>query len=334
VNPWEKGRPVKLPRRKFLRLAAGAAALPAVSRIARAQTYPARPVRIIVGYPPGGATDAMARLIAQQLSERLGQQFIVDNRPGAGSNIATEEVVRSQPDGYTLLLIFSANAISATLYDKLNFNFIRDIAPVASIARSPFVMEVHPSVPAKTVPEFIAYAKTNPGKIRMASNGNGTTAHVAGELFKLMTGVNMVHVPYRGPEPALTDLLAGMVQVRFGIPLESIEYIKTGKLPVLAVTTAARSEILPDIPTVGEFVPGYEASAFFGIGAPKNASAEIIQMLNKDISTALADPKIKARLADLGGTVLGGSPADFGKLIAEETEKWAKVIRTANIKAE
>jgi tripartite-type tricarboxylate transporter receptor subunit TctC len=326
---------MKLPhRRQFLHLVTGAAALPAVSCIARAQDYPSRPVRIIVGYPPGGATDAMARLIAQQLSERLGQQFIVDNRPGAGSNIATEEVVRSQPDGSTLLLIFSANAISATLYDKLNFNFIRDIAPVASIARSPFVMEVHPSVPAKTVPEFIAYAKTNPGKIRMASNGNGTTAHVAGELFKLMTGVDMVHVPYRGPEPALTDLLAGKVQVRFGIPLESIEYIKTGKLPVLAVTTAARSEILPDIPTVGEFVPGYEASAFFGIGAPKNASAEIIQMLNKDIGTALADPKMKARLADLGGTVLGGSPADFGKLIAEETEKWAKVIRTANIKAE
>ena len=242
--------------------------------------------------------------------------------------------MRSQPDGYTLLLIFSANAISATLYDKLSFNFIRDIAPVASVARSPFVMEVHPSVPAKTVPEFIAYAKTNPGKIRMASNGNGTTAHVAGELFKLMAGVDMVHVPYRGPEPALTDLLAGKVQVKFGIPLESIEYIKTGKLPVLAVTTAARSEILPDIPTVGEFVPGYEASAFFGIGAPKNASAEIIQMLNKDIGTALADPKMKARLADLGGTVLGGSPADFGKLIAEETEKWAKVIRAANIKAE
>ena len=255
---------MKLPRRTFLHLAVGAAALPAVSRIARAQTYPARPVRIIVGYPPGGATDAMARLIAQQLSERLGQQFIVDKRPGAGSNIATEEVVRSQPDGYTLLLIFSANAINATLYDKLSFNFIRDIAPVASVARSPFVMEVHPSVPAKTVPEFIAYAKTNPGKIRMASNGNGTTAHVAGELFKLMTGVDMVHVPYRGPEPALTDLLAGKVQVRFGIPLESIEYIKTGKLPALAVTTAARSEILPDIPTVGEFVPGYEASAFFG----------------------------------------------------------------------
>ena len=260
---------MKLPRRQFLHLAVGAAALPAVSRFAWAQTYPARPVQIIVGYPPGGATDAIARLIAQQLSERLGQQFMVDNRPGPGSNIGTEAVVRSQPDGYTLLLIFSANAINATFYDKLSFNFIRDIAPVASIARSPFVMEVHPSVPAKTVPEFIAYAKANPGTIRMASNGNGTTAHVAGELFKLMTGVEMLHVPYRGPEPALTDLLAGKVQVKFGIPLESIEYIRAGKLPVLAVTTAARSEVLPDIPTVGEFVPGYEASAFFGLGAPK-----------------------------------------------------------------
>jgi tripartite-type tricarboxylate transporter receptor subunit TctC len=247
---------MKLPRRQFLHLAAGAAALPAVSRIARAQAYPSRPVRIIVGYPPGGATDAMARLIAQQLSERLGQQFFVDNRPGPGGNIGTEEVVRSQPDGYTLLLIFSANAINATFYDKLSFNFIRDIAPVAGIARSPFVMEVHSSVPAKTVPEFIAYAKANPGKLRMASNGNGTTTHVAGELFKLMTGVDMVHVPYRGPEPALTDLLVGKVQVRFGILLESNEYIRAGKLPVLAVTTAACSEVLPDIPTVGEFVPG------------------------------------------------------------------------------
>ena len=325
---------MKLPRRKFLHLAASAAALPAVSRIARAQTYPARPVQIIVGYPPGGATDAIARLIAQQLSERLGQQFMVDNRPGPGSNIGTEAVVRSQPDGYTLLLIFSANAINATFYDKLSFNFIRDIAPVASIARSPFVMEVHPSVPAKTVPEFIAYAKANPGTIRMASNGNGTTAHVAGELFKLMTGVEMVHVPYRGPEPALTDLLAGKVQVRFGIPLESIEYIRAGKLPVLAVTTAARSEVLPDIPTVGEFVPGYEASAFFGLGAPKETPVEIVNKLNREINAALSDPRIRARLAEVGGTVLAGTPAEFSKLIADETEKWAKVIRAANIRAE
>ena len=325
---------MKLPRRTFLHLAVGAAALPAASRIARAQTYPARPVRIIVGYPPGGATDAMARLIAQQLSERLGQQFIVDNRPGAGSNIATEEVVSSQPDGYTLLLIFSANAINATFYDKLNFNFIRDIAPVASIARSPFVMEVHPSVPAKNIPEFIAYAKINPGTIRMASNGSGTTGHVAGELFKLMAGVDMVHVPYRGPEPALTDLLAGKVQVRFGIPLESIEYIKTGKLPVLAVTTAARSEILPDIPTMGEFVPGYEASAFFGIGAPRNTPAAIVDKLNKEINAGLVDPKLKAKLTEIGGSVLPGLPADFDKLIAADTEKWGKVVKFAALKAD
>ena len=325
---------MKLPRRKFLHLAAGAAALPAVSRIARAQSYPSRTVQTIVGYPPGGATDAIARLIAQQLSERLGQQFMVDNRPGPGSNIGTEAVVRSQSDGYTLLLIFSANAINATFYDKLSFNFIRDIAPVASIARSPFVMEVHPSVPAKTVPEFIAYAKANPGTIRMASNGNGTTAHVAGELFKLMTGVEMVHVPYRGPEPALTDLLAGKVQVRFGIPLESIEYIRAGKLPVLAVTTAARSEVLPDIPTVGAFVPGYEASAFFGLGAPKGTPVEIVDKLSREINAALSDPRIRARLAEVGGTVLAGTPAEFSKLIADETEKWGKVIRAANIKPE
>jgi tripartite-type tricarboxylate transporter receptor subunit TctC len=289
---------MKLPRRNFLHLAAGAAALPVVSRVARTQTYPTRPVRIIVGYPPGGTTDAIARLIAQELSERLGQQFIVDNRPGPGGNVGTDAVVRSQTDGYTLLLIFSANAINATFYDKLSFNFIRDIAPVASIARSPFVMEVHAAVPAKTVPEFIAYAKVNPGRIRMASNGNGTTAHISGELFKQMASIDMVHVPYRGPEPALTDLLAGKVQVRFGIPFESIEYVRSGKLPVLAVTTAARAEVLPDIPTVGEFLPGYEASAFFGIGAPKNSPPETIQMLNRIINEVLADPKMKARIAD------------------------------------
>jgi tripartite-type tricarboxylate transporter receptor subunit TctC len=320
---------MKLPRRQFLHLAAGAAALPTISRVARAQGYPSRPVRTIVGYPPGGATDAMARLVAQQLPERR-QQFIVENRPGPGGNIGTEAVVRSQSDGYTLLLIFSANAINATFYDKLSFNFIRDIAPIASIARSPFVMEVHPSVPAKTVAEFIAYAKANPGKLRMASNGNGTTAHVAGELFKLMTGVDMVHVPYRGPEPALTDLLAGKVQVRFGIPSESIEYIRAGKLPVLAVTTAARSDALPDTPTVGEFVPGYEASAFFGIGAPKSTPAEIVEKLNREINAALSDPRIRAGLADVSGTVLAGTPADFGKLIADETEKWAEVLKSAD----
>jgi tripartite-type tricarboxylate transporter receptor subunit TctC len=325
---------MKLPRRQFLHLAAGAAALPVVSRMARAQTYPTRPVHIIVGYPPGGATDTLARLIAQQLSERIGQPFVVDNRPGAGSNIATEEVVRSQPDGYVLLLVFSANAINATFYDKLNFNFIRDIAPIANVARSPFVMEVHPSVPAKTVAEFIAYAKANPNKIKMASNGNGTSAHVAGELFKIMTGVEMVHVPYRGPDSALTDLVAGKVQVRFGIPLESIEYVKTGKLPVLAVTTAARSELLPDIPTVGETVTGYEASAFFGLGAPKETPVEIIQMLNQNINAALADPRIKSQLAQLGNVPVSMTSADFAKLIADETEKWGKVIRAANIKAE
>jgi tripartite-type tricarboxylate transporter receptor subunit TctC len=322
------------PRRRLLYLVAGAAALPAVSRIAWAQAYPTRPVRLIVGYPPGGATDTIARLIARQLSEWLGQEFIVDNRPGPGGNVGTEAVVRSQPDGYTLLLIFSGNAINATFYDKLSFNFIRDIAPIASIARSPFVMEVHPSVPAKTVPEFIAYAKANPGKIRMASNGSGTTAHVAGEKFKQMTGVHMVHVPYRGPEPALINLLAGKAQVRFGIPLESIEYIRAGKLPVLAVTTAVRAGVLPDIPTVGEFVPGYEASAFLGIGAPKNTPTEIVDKLNRQINAALSDPSIRTRLAEVGGTVLAGTPAEFSKLIADETEKWGKVIRAANIKAE
>jgi len=325
---------MKLPRRQFLHLAAGAAVLPAVSRIARAQAYPTRPVRIIVGFAAGGPADIVARLIAQWLSERLGQPFVIENRTGAASNIGTEAVVRAAPDGYTLLTCVTVNAVNATLYDKLNFNFIRDIAPVASIARDPFAIEVHPSVPVKTVPEFIAYAKANPGKIRMASNGNGTTAHVAGELFKLMTGVDMVHVPYRGPEPALTDLLAGKVQVRFGIPLESIEYIRAGKLPVLAVTTAARSGVLPDTPTVGEFVPGYETSAFFGIGAPQSTPAEIVEKLNREINAALSDPMIRARLGEMGGTVLAGTPADFSKLIADETEKWGKVIRAANIKPE
>jgi tripartite-type tricarboxylate transporter receptor subunit TctC len=323
---------MKLPRRKFLRLAGGVASLSALSRVARAQAYPSGPVRIIVGYPQGGATDTVARLIAQLLSERLGQQFVVDNRPGPGGNIGTEAVVRSQPDGYTLLLVFSGNAINATFYDSLNFNFVRDITPVAGIARSPFVMEVHSSVPAKSVPEFIAYAKANPGKLRMASNGNGTTAHVAGELFKQMAGVDMLHVPYRGPEPALVDLLAGMAQVRFGIPLESIEYIRAGKLPVLAVTTAARSEVFPDIPTVGEFVPGYEASAFLGIGAPKNTPVEIVDKLNETMNAAVADPKAQARLAELVVEARPMTPDEFGQFIADETEKWGKVIRAANIK--
>ena len=323
---------MKLPRRRFLHLAAGAAVLPAVSRVARAQAYPTRPVRIIVGFAPGGATDIMARLIGQWLSERLGQQFVVENRPGAAGNIATEAVVRSASDGYTLLLAHSVNAINATFYDKLNFDFIRDIAPVASIHREPNVMEVNPSVPVKTVPEFISHAKANPGRINMASAGNGSTSHLGGEWFKMMTGVNLVHVPYRGAGPALVDLLGGQVQVMFPTMSSSIEYIRAGKLRVLAVTTATRSPALPDVPTVNEFVPGYEASFWTGIGAPKNTPAEIVDKLNKEINAALADPKMKARLAELGSTALPGSPADFGKLIVDETEKWAKVVKFANIK--
>jgi tripartite-type tricarboxylate transporter receptor subunit TctC len=325
---------MKLPRRTFLHLAASAAVLPVVSRIARAQAYPTRPVRVIVGAPPGGGFDITARLIGQWLSERLGQPFVIDNRPGGGGNIATEAVVRAPADGYTLLLIATANAINATLYEKLTFNLSRDIAPVAGITRVPEVMVVNPSVPAKTVPEFIAHAKANPGKLNMASGGIGTPPHVSGVLFKMMTGVDTLHVPYRGVAPALTDLLGGQVQVMFVTTPASIEYIRAGKLRALAVTTATRSEALPDLPTVGEFVPGYEASGWYGIGAPKNTPAEIVDKLNKEINAGLADPKIKARLADLGGSVLPGSPADFGKLIAEDTEKWGKVIRTANIKAD
>jgi tripartite-type tricarboxylate transporter receptor subunit TctC len=326
---------MKLPRRNFLHLAAGAVALPAVSRVARAQAYPMRPVRIIVPFAPGGATDITARLIGQWLSERLGQQFIIENRPGAGGNIGTEAVVRTPADGYTLLMVGSdTGAINATLYDKLNFNFIRDIAPVAGIVRLPFLMLVNPSVPAKTVREFIAYAKASPGKISMASAGIGSGPHVAGELFKKMTGVDMVHVPYRGGGPALTDLIAGQVQVYFSTTVASIEYIRAGRLRALAVSTATRWDALPDIPTVGEFVPGYEASAWFGVGAPKATPAEIVEKLNEEINAGLADPNMKTRLADLGGTVLVGSPADFGKLIADETEKWAKVIKSAGIKAE
>jgi tripartite-type tricarboxylate transporter receptor subunit TctC len=324
---------VKLPRRRLLQLAAGAAALPSVSRVAWAQAYPTRPVRIIVGFPAGSSGDIIARLMGQWLSERLGQPFITENRPGAGANIGTEAVVRAPPDGHTLLQVASANAINATLYDKLNFNFIRDIAPVATIMRGAFVMVVNPSVPARTVPEFIAYAKANPGKINFASVGNGTTPHVGGELFKMMTGVNMVHVPYRGSPPALTDLIAGQVQMSFVATVASIEYIRAGKLRALAVTTTTRSDVLPDLPTVGEFVPGFEASIWFGIGAPKNTPTEIVDRLNKEINAGLADPRIKTQLGDLGGTVLAGSPADFGTLIAEETEKWGKVIRAANIKA-
>ena len=321
---------MKLPRRQFLHLAAGAAALPVVSRFAWAQAYPSRPVRLIVPFAPAGASDILARLMGQWLSERLGQQFVIDNRPGGGGNIGTEAVVRAPPDGYTLLIVGAWNAINATLYDKLNFNFLRDIAPVASVIRSANVMVVNPSVPAKTVPEFIAYAKANPGKLNMASSGNGTGTHVSGELFKMMAGVDMVHVPYRSG--ALTDLLTGQVQIMFNSPFASIEYIKTGSLRALAVTAATRSEALPDIPTIGEFVPGYETSTWFGVGAPRNTPTEIIDKLNREINAGLADPKIKARFADLGGTVLAGSPADFGKLIAAETEKWGKVIRLAGIK--
>jgi len=325
---------MKLPRRKFLHLAAGAAALPAVSRIAWAQSYPSRPVRWIVPAPPGGPLDIVARLFGQWLSERLGQPFIVENRPGGGTNIATEMVARAPADGYTLLSVVTAAAINATLYDKLNFNFIRDIAPVASIIRVPLVMVINPSIRARTVPEFIAYAKANPGTISLASPGTGTAPHVAGELFKMMTGVNMLHVPYRGDAPAFTDLLGGQVQVYFPTTISSIEHIKTGKLRALAVTTATRVEALPDIPTMGDFIPDYEASNWYGVGAPKNTPTEIVGKLNNEINAALADANMKARLSDIGGAILAGSPADFGRLIAEETEKWGKVIRAANIKAE
>ena len=325
---------MKLLRRQFLHLTAGTSALPAMSRIAWAQAYPSRPVRIIVPFAAAGAFDIMARSIGQWLSERLGQPFVIENRPGAGTNIGTETVVKAPPDGYTLLLAGTPNAINATLYEKLNFNFIRDIASVAGISRAPLVMAVHPSVPAKTVPEFIAYAKANPGKISMASAGIGAPSHVSGELFKMMAGVNVVHVPYRGAGPALVDLLAGQVQVGFPSMPSSIGYVRAGKLRALAVTSATRSDTLRDIPTVGEFLPGYEASASYGIGAPKGTPVEIIDMLNKEINAALGDPKMKARLADLGGTPLLGSADDFGKLIAEETEKWGKVIKALNIKAD
>jgi tripartite-type tricarboxylate transporter receptor subunit TctC len=325
---------MKLPRRKFLHLAAGAAALPALSRFAWAQTYPTRPVHIIVGFSAGGTTDIGARLIAQWLSERLGRPFVIENRPGVGTHVATEAVVRAPADGYTLLMVTGANAINASLYDKLNYNFVRDIAPVASVIRSPFVLEVYPAVPVKTVPELIAYAKANPGKINMASFGIGSASHLSGEMFKTITGIEMLHVPYRGSAPMVIDLLSGQVQLAFDNLPASIEQIRAGKLRPLAVTTATRSEALPDVPALGEILPGYEASAWIGVGAPKNTPAEIIDKLNKEINAALADPKIKARFADLSGTVVAGSPADFGNLIADETEKWGKVIRTANIKPE
>jgi tripartite-type tricarboxylate transporter receptor subunit TctC len=323
---------LKLARRRFLYLAAGAAALPAVSRIASAQAYPTRPVRLIIGYPPGGSADITARLLGQWLSERLGQPFVIESRPGAGTNIATEAVVNAPPDGYTLLLVAPANAINATLYEKLNHNFMRDIAPVAGLIRFPNVIVVNPSVPAKTVPELIAYAKANPGKLNMASSGNGSTIHVSGELFKMMTGVNMVHVPYRGGAPALTDMISGQVQVMFDNVPTSIEFIRAGKLRALAVTTATRSEVLPDLPTVADFVPGYEASAWYGVGVPKGRPDDVIDKLNKEINAILAEPKAKARLTDLGASLLAGSPADFGKLVADETEKWGKVVKFSGAK--
>ena len=320
------------PRRTFLRFAAGATVLPALSRIALAQSYPTRPVRLVVPFPPGGVSDIIGRLTGQWLSDRLGQPFIIENRPGAGSSLGTEVVVNASSDGYTLLLVGSPNAVNATLYDKLNYNFIRDIVPVASVVRAPLIMEVNPSFPAKTVPEFISYAKANPSKSNMASNGNGTPSHIAGELFKTMAGVDMVHVPYRGASLALPDLLGGQVQVMFDSVASSIEHIRAGRLRALAVTTATRSEVLPNVPALGEFLPAYEASTWNGVGAPKGTPHEIVEKLNREINAALDDPKVKARLAELGGTGFAGSSSDFGKLIVEETNKWAKVIRAANIK--
>jgi tripartite-type tricarboxylate transporter receptor subunit TctC len=325
---------MKLRRRQFLNLAAGAAALAAAAPAARAQNYPTRPVRILVGFPAGGTTDIGARLIAQALSERLGQQFIVENRPGAATNLATEAVVHAPADGYTLLAITATNAINVSLYEKLNFNFLRDIAMVAGVLRSPLVLEVHPSVAVKTGPELIAYAKANPGKLTMASFGTGTTSHVAGELFKMMSGVNMLHVPYRGSAPMVTDLIGGQVQVALDNLPASFEHIKAGKLRALAVTTAARWDSLPDIPAVAEFLPGFETSAFVAVGVPRNTPAQIVEKLNSEINAALADPKTKAAVANLGAAVYPGSPADFSKLLAEETEKWAKVVKFAGLKPE
>jgi tripartite-type tricarboxylate transporter receptor subunit TctC len=325
---------MKLPRRRLLRLAAAAAALPAASRIARAQAYPARPIHLIIGFNAGGAPDVVARLLGQWLSERVGQNFLVENRPGAGGNIATELIVRAVPDGYTLLMVGSPNLINATLYTDLKFNFVRDIAPVASIGRNPFVMVVDPSFPAKTLPEFIAYAKANPGKINMTSTGTGNLTHVTGELFKMMAGVDMLHIPSRGEMQAQSDLLSGRVQVMFDPIISSIGYIQSGKLRALAVTSTTRLSMLPDVPTVGEFVPGYEVNGWLGVGAPKDTPAEVIGYLNKQIDAGLADPRIKARLVELGFVPTSMSPSQFGKFIAEETDKWGHVIRSANIKPE
>jgi len=325
---------MKFARRQFLNMAAGAAALPATSQIARAEGYPARPVRLIVGFGAGGAPDIMARLMGQWLSERLGQPFVVENRPGANGNIGTEAAVRAPADGYTLLLVLPSHTVNATLYQNLNHNFLRDIAPVASISRDPEVIVVNPSLPVHSVPEFIAYAKANAGKINMASPGVGSAPHMAGELFKFMTGIDMTHVAYRSSAAAITDLLGGQVQVYFAPISASIEYVRAGKLRALGVTTAARVEALPDIPTAGDFVPGYEASAWYGICAPKRTPAEIVDRINMEINAGLSDPKLKVRLAGLGSSVFVLSPSDFGKFIADETEKWAKVIKFANIKPE
>jgi tripartite-type tricarboxylate transporter receptor subunit TctC len=325
---------MKFPRRAFIHLAVGAAALPAVPRVARAQAYPSRPVRIVVGFPAGGATDIQARLMGEWLTQRLGQQFIVENKPGASGNIGTETVAKAPADGYTLLQVVTPHAINAALYSNLNFDFIRDIAPVICLARLAYVVVVNPSVPATTLPEFIAYAKANPGKINYGSAGQGTPQNTACELFKMMTGVNLVHVPYRGGAPAVADLISGHLQVIFAPVSEAIQQIQAGKLRALAVTTATRLDVLPDVPTVADFVPGYEASGFGGIGAPKNTPPEIIDMLNKELNAGLADSKVKARIVELGGTVTGGSPAAFGTIISEATEKWAKVIKFAGVKAE
>ncbi len=325
---------MKLLRRQFLHLAAGAAALPAVSRFAWAQTYPTRPVRIVVGFAAGGAPDILARLFGQWLSDRLGQPFVIENRTGAGGNIATEAVVLAPADGHTLLLTSMGNAVNASLFERLNYNFLRDVAPVAGISREPLGMEVHPSFPAKTVSEFITYAKANPGKVNYGSAGVGSSLHMAGELFKLMAGVELMHVPYRGSPPALTDLLAGQIQLMFSPLPPSVEYVRSGRLRALAVTTAARSQALPDVPAVGDFLPGYEASAWYGIGAPKSTPAEVVDKLNAEINAGLADPKLKARLSELGSISFDGSPSDFGKHLAAETEKWGKVIRAGNIKPE
>ena len=325
---------LKLPRRQFLHLAAGAAALPALPHIARAQAYPSRPVRIIVPFAAGGTSDIISRLIGQWLSERLGQQFVIENRPGASGNLAAEAVARAPADGYTLLALTATNSINATLFDKLSFNLNRDLAMVAGLSRSPLVLEVHPSIPAKTVPEFVAYAKANPAKVTMASFGSGSTSHVAGELFKMMAGIDLLHVPYRGSGPMLTDLLGGQVHMTFDSLPSSIEYIRTGKLRALAVGTTTRADSLPDIPTVADYFPGYEASAWNGVAIPRNTPAEIVDKLNREINAGLADPKMKARTAELGATVIPSSLSEFGRFVSDETEKWGKVVRAANIKAD